>query len=82
MIPIKDDMLIFLNKETSDRVITKIIGVKIKDWDDDIGAIGEHFIVECEIKNRGLTKHKCYVDRKTYFDFINKSKSIIWEDGQ
>jgi len=80
---LNDDMLAFLNENNAPTiVITRIVGLKIKDWDDDIGCIGEHYIVDCEIKGKGLKPRMCYVKRQLFNNFRNKSESIIWKDGQ
>lgn len=57
--------------------IKKIKSIKLKDYDDDIGQIGKHFIVEVETIND--ENKKCYVNREAFDAFENKNQNIIWE---
>ena len=45
-----EDMLRFLNENTPVTLITKVVNISIKDCDDDIGYIGEHLVVDIELK--------------------------------
>lgn len=74
---VEHDMLRFLNKFTPVTPVTKIIEMELKDCDDEIGAIGEHYIVKCLINN-GETK-SCYVNKMAFKDYRGKVQPIIWD---
>ena len=76
---LNEDMLRFLN-EKGVVIVAEIHSVKVKDCDDEIGCIGEHYVVECKVKNIG--DRTCYVDRRSFQKFRDKKQVIIWEHGQ
>jgi hypothetical protein len=60
--------------------ITSINTYEIKQFDDDIGSIGEHLYVKCNVILNGRIDTKiCYVNRKVFKRYVNKEESIIWE---
>ena len=76
---LNEDMLTFLN-EIGVVTVIKVHSVKVKDCDDEIGCIGEHYVVNCEVKNIG--DRMCYVDRRSFKKFRDKKQVIIWGHGQ
>lgn len=50
----------------------EILNVELKDYDDENGFIGEHFIVEFKDKS------KCLIDRNEVKKMIDKKKIITW----
>ena len=52
-----EDMLEFLKQQEDEPYqviprVQKVLGIKLKDCDDDYGAIGEHYIVKCKMRFR------------------------------
>ena len=76
---INDVMLRFLT-EMGVVIVTEVHSVRVKDCDDDIGIIGEHYVVNCKVKNIG--DRTCYVDREEFKKFREMKQVIIWEHGQ
>ena len=76
---LNEDMLKFLN-EIGVVTVTEVHSVKVKDCDDDIGFIGEHYVVDCKVKNIG--DRMCYVDSAAFKKFRGKKQVIIWSHGQ
>lgn len=64
-------------EEKGDIKIRDIVDVKIKDYDDCIGSIGKHFIVNV-ITDWGAQK-KCYVNRENLDCYMTSINSVIWE---
>ena len=91
-----EDMLEFLKQQEGEPYqviprVQKVLGIKLKDCDDDYGAIGEHYIVNCKMRWNNVTiepsneiqKGKayeavCLVSRKEFDKFRNKQQAIIW----
>ncbi len=84
----KDYMLEFLKQEANTTYIEEVTEVKIKDFDDEHGAMGEHFIVTAKIHvsdfsftsgNQTKTvKTKCLVNAEIFNNFVKQHKAIIW----
>lgn len=50
-----EDMLEFLKQNEGEPHqiiprVQKVLGIKLKDCDDDYGAIGEHYVVKCKMR--------------------------------
>jgi hypothetical protein len=45
----KDRMLSFIKEKNSKYKVREVLEIKLKDYDDEDGAIGEHYIVDCII---------------------------------
>ena len=73
---LNEDMLRF-RKEMGVVTLIEVHSVKVKDCDDEIGCIGEHYVVNCEVKNIG--DRTCYVDREEFKKFREMKQVIIWE---
>jgi len=70
--------------------IQSVLGIKIKEDDDDRGAAGDHYIVRCQMLRWVVTgtvpqsgvfeqyEATCLVDRQEFDKFNRKEKSIIW----
>jgi hypothetical protein len=67
--------------------VVDVIDVKVKDFDDGHGYMGEHYIVKCivaEVEGTGTTDrliHKekeCLVEVTEFKKFLGKQNSIIW----
>ena len=68
--------------------IDEILEIKIKDSDDDNGAMGEHFVVR--LKQRipdftmtcgnqyKLVESTCLVNAKQFNHFVEKHRAVIW----
>lgn len=93
---IKDLMCEFIAQregDPSDKTypkISRVLDVKIKDYDDGHGTMGEHYVVKCEMlvyTNTGTTpsggtfeyvESTCLVDVTEFKKFVSKQHSIIW----
>ena len=89
---IKDYMFGFITEHQKNFVpstyIEEIVSVKIKEDDDDNGAMGEHYVVT--LKQRvpdftmttgnqyKLVESKCLVNARQFNDFVEKHRAIIW----
>ena len=70
--------------------IQKVLNVKLKDYDDDNGPMGEHYVVKCKMTvctNSSTSLHgivfqevetTCLVDVREFKKFVNKENAIIW----
>jgi hypothetical protein len=70
--------------------IQKVLEVKMKDYDDDNGPMGKHYVVKCKITictNSSTSLHgivfqevetTCLVDVREFNRFMNKENAIIW----
>jgi hypothetical protein len=70
--------------------IRKILEVKMKDYDDDNGPMGKHYVVKCKMSvptNSGTSPNSivfqevettCLVDVREFNKFMNKENAIIW----
>ena len=71
--------------------IQRVISIENKEYDDDNGPEGKHYIVKCQmidmITPSGLTtgpgrfeqtENTCLVDKKEYMKFVNRKKAVIW----
>jgi hypothetical protein len=68
--------------------IEKILEVKIKDYDDDHGPMGEHYIVKLEQRvpdftltsgsSYKLIESQCLVNTRQFNNFVEKNKAVIW----
>jgi len=78
----KEELLKFIKRHNSK--VESIISVKVKDYDDDNGMIGQHYIVEChipfyEITESGHNHHaRCLVDVSEFNAWLNKKEAIKW----
>jgi len=93
---IKNLMLEFISQRQGDPKdniypkIQKVLDVKIKEEDDDYGAMGERYIVKClmlRYANTGTNRNAitpiqeeaiCLVDVNEFKKFVNKENAIIW----
>jgi hypothetical protein len=91
-----EDMFDFLKQNEGEPYqviprVQKVLGIKFKDCDDDYGAIGEHYIVNCKMRWDDVvidTLHEppknksyeavCLVSRKEFDNYRNKEQTIIW----
>ena len=84
----KDYMLDFLKQEANTTFVEEIVNIKIKDCDDDYGAIGAHYIVTLKIRvpdfsyttgnQTKIIEAKCLVNVRQFNDFVEKHKAVIW----
>jgi hypothetical protein len=93
---LKENMLEFL-KDNGPEIwsvaprVLDVLDVKIKDCDDEYGAIGEHYVVNCKMilqnvaleKSNEMRKGKpykatCLVSKKEFDNYRNKRNPIIW----
>ena len=83
----KQLMLEFIKNESNSTRIKEITDVQIKDYDDDNGPMGEHYVVKCKIdvpdNSSTVTtyktiKSKCLVNIRQFTNFVEKRNSIIW----
>lgn len=67
--------------------VVDVIDVKVKDYDDEHGFIGEHYIVRCitsGVDYSGTTnkiveqEQSCLVDISEFRKFLGKQDSVIW----
>jgi hypothetical protein len=70
--------------------INQVLSFKIKDCDDDYGAMGEHYVVKCKMlvytdtgtaPSGGTFKYiesTCLVDVIEFKKFVSKQHSVIW----
>ena len=73
----EQDTIIKFIELNSNIKVKNIKSIILKDYDDYIGTIGKHYIVEVEtIDNENK---KCYVNREKFDAFENKNENIIWE---
>lgn len=74
----EQDTIIKFIELNSNIKVKNIKSIILKDYDDYIGTIGKHYIVEVEtIDNENK---KCYVNREKFDAFENKNENIIWEE--
>ena len=86
---LKNDLFEFIKLKCSN--LKEVVSYKIKDYDDeDGGAIGEHYIVDCILnatQYRHVTlsktstleiKRTCLVDRDEFRRWRRKENSIKW----
>jgi hypothetical protein len=78
----KNDLMLKYLKE-NDPNIFEVKSIGLKDWDDDDGPMGEHYIVEVreywmnpEILGHDMRGSKYLVD-KSIFELWNKQKNAI-----
>ena len=84
----KDYMLGFLKQEANTTFVEEVVDVTTKDYDDDYGAIGQHYIVTTKIRvpdftltngnQTKLVEAKCLVSVKLFLNFVEKHRAIIW----
>jgi hypothetical protein len=70
--------------------VQQVLSIGLKDYDDDNGAAGEYYIVNCQMLHWVVTgtsrdagvfeqyEATCLVDRREFDKFVNKEKAIIW----
>jgi hypothetical protein len=84
----KDYMLGFLKQEANTTFIVEVLDIKTKDYDDDYGAIGQHYIVTVNIRVPDFTltagnqtkivESKCLVSVKQFMNYAEKRRAVIW----
>jgi hypothetical protein len=89
---IKDYMFGFITENQKRFVpstyVEEILEVKIKECDDDKGAMGEHYIVRLKQRVPDFTmttgnqykliESTCLVNARQFNDFVEKHRAIIW----
>jgi hypothetical protein len=55
----------------------KVVNIDLKDYDDEYGAIGEHFIVLCKCVSSDILQ-TCLVHKQTYYRYINQINAVKW----
>lgn len=73
----KEEMKYFLQKENRNKEIKQVISISLKACDDDIGCIGEHYIVKARTENGIET---CYVNYNAFQNYCNSKPDVIWKD--
>lgn len=90
-----EDMLEFLKQQEGESFqimprVVKVLGIKLKDCDDNYGAIGEHYVVNCKMKWHNVPyepmqhgtyknyKAVCLVSKKEFDNYRNKKQTVIW----
>lgn len=71
--------------------VLEVLNVKLKDCDDDYGAIGEHYIVNCKMILQNVTLEKsneirkgkpykatCLVNKKEFDNYRDEKNPITW----
>lgn len=84
-----DQMLRFIEQHEGNQMkIKKVTSIKIKEFDDDNGPMGEQYVVGCEIEvqDNSLTsgisyktiKGSCLVNVRQFTNFVEKQNAVIW----
>ena len=71
--------------------VQRIIGIKLKEDDDDYGAARQHYIVRCEMLNKTIAyseentvtegklyETKCLVNAIEFDNYRQKRNKVIW----
>jgi len=67
------------NKPPPQKHPVEVIDITLKDCDDEDGAIGEHYIVECRCSRLDSDKPQtCLVHKLTYNRHIDQLNSVKW----
>jgi hypothetical protein len=92
----KELMLEFISQRQGDPTdntfpkIQQILEIKMKENDDEHGAMGEHYVVKCQMivyrntstsPNGGVFEQceaTCLVDTHEFKKFVSKENAIIW----
>ena len=84
----KDYMLGYLKQEANTTYVEEVFELELKDYDDNYGAIGQHYLVTVAIRVPDYTltagnrfkviKTKCLVSVKQFNHYVEKHRAIIW----
>ena len=69
--------------------IQRVINITTKDWDDDNGPIGKHYVVKCQMISHisggfggsgtyQQTENTCLVDIYEFKKFLSEKNAVIW----
>jgi len=74
----KEKMFKFIKIKTPH--LMHIENIELKDYDDEYGAIGEHYVVRCflKVKEEMAVKKTCLVNAVVFNNWARKEESIMW----
>ena len=81
-------MLGYLKQVANTRHIVETLDMRVKDYDDEFGARGQHYIVTVIIQvpdftltsgnQRKSIETKCLVSVKGFMEYVEKQQAVIW----
>lgn len=83
----KAKLLEYIQKKSPTKNVVEVLKFDVKDWDDENGAMGEHYVVTCTVTTISPksptgwledVEKECLVCIKQFKRYVEEEKAVKW----